>query len=86
MGRRHRCCLYPNFSWCAIYLLHAQKFENQFYAPPDLRNVRAPGSAVKVEEKKSSDFDLVTLAEQLQRNPQLSSALVTLLAVQQASK
>ena len=66
--------------------INAQKFENQFYAPPDLRNVRAPGSAVTVKEKKSSDFDLVSLAEQLQRNPQMASALVTLLAVQQASK
>lgn len=66
--------------------VNAQKFENQFYAPPDLRNVRAPGNAVKVEEKKSTDFDLVSLAEQLQRNPQMASALVTLLAVQQANR
>ena len=66
--------------------VNAQKFENQFYAPPDLRNVRAPGNTMKTEEKKSTDFDLVSLAEQLQRNPQMASALVTLLAVQQASK
>lgn len=66
--------------------INAQKFENQFYAQPDLRNVRAPGAAVRVEEKKSQDFDLVSLAEQLQRNPQMASALVTLLAVQQANR
>ena len=52
--------------------VNAQKFETAFYAKPDLRNVRPPEEPAKSEP---ATLDLESLVEQLQKSPELASAL-----------
>lgn len=54
--------------------VNAQKFEQAFYAKPDLRNSHPP------EEKQSIDIPL--LIEQLKSSPELAKALVALISEQ----
>ena len=54
-----------------------QKFETAFYAKPDLRNVRPPEESAKSEP---ATLDLESLVEQLQKSPELASALAALIA------
>lgn len=51
--------------------VNAQKFEQAFYANPDLRNVKPP------EEKPQ--VDLATLIEQLQKSPELAQTLAAII-------
>ncbi len=51
--------------------VNAQKFEQAFYANPDLRNVKPP------EEKPQ--VDLAALIEQLQKSPELAQTLANLI-------
>lgn len=57
--------------------VNAQKFESAFYSNPDLRGVRPPE-----EPKESAPLDLASLVEQLQKSPELASALAALIAQQ----
>ncbi|WP_330421093.1 site-specific integrase [Blautia sp. AM47-4] len=59
--------------------VNAQKFETAFYAKPDLRNVRPPEEPAKSEP---ATLDLESLVEQLQKSPELASALAALIAAQ----
>ena len=52
--------------------INAQKFESSFYSNPDLRNVRAP-----VDPQPS--IDVADLIQQLQKSPELATALAALL-------
>ena len=63
--------------------VNAQKFETAFYAKPDLRNVRPPEEPVKSEP---ATLDLQSLVEQLQKSPELASALAALIAAQAPAK
>lgn len=63
--------------------VNAQKFETAFYSNPDLRNVRPPEEPKKMEV---SSIDLASLVEQLQKSPELASALASLIAGQQINK
>ena len=54
--------------------VNAQKFEQAFYAKPDLRNSHPP------EEKQPIDIPL--LIEQLKSSPELAKALVSLISEQ----
>lgn len=54
--------------------INAQKFEQAFYAKPDLRNTHPP------EEKQTAD--LSALIEQLKRSPELANTLASLLTAQ----
>ena len=63
--------------------VNAQKFETAFYAKPDLRNVRPPEEPAKSEP---ATLDLESLVEQLQKSPELASALAALIAVQAPAK
>ena len=63
--------------------VNAQKFETAFYAKPDLRNVRPPEEPTKSEP---ATLDLESLVEQLQKSPELASALAALIAAQAPAK
>ena len=63
--------------------VNAQKFETAFYAKPDLRNVRPPEEPAKSEP---ATLDLESLVEQLQKSPELVSALAALIAAQAPAK
>ena len=63
--------------------VNAQKFETAFYAKPDLRNVRPPEEPAK---SKPATLDLESLVEQLQKSPELASALAALIAAQAPAK
>lgn len=63
--------------------VNAQKFETAFYAKPDLRNVRPPEEPAKSEP---ATLDLESLVEQLQKSPELASALAALIAAQVPAK
>lgn len=63
--------------------VNAQKFETAFYAKPDLRSVRPPEEPVKSEP---ATLDLESLVEQLQKSPELASALAALIAAQAPAK
>ena len=63
--------------------VNAQKFETAFYAKPDLRNVRPPEEPAKSEP---ATLDLESLVEQLQKSPELASALAALIAAQATAK
>ena len=63
--------------------VNAQKFETVFYAKPDLRNVRPPEEPAKSEP---ATLDLESLVEQLQKSPELASALAALIAAQAPAK
>ena len=67
---------------CLLYT-SAQKFETAFYAKPDLRNVRPPEEPAKSEP---ATLDLESLVEQLQKSPELASALAALIAAQAPAK
>ncbi|AVQ97404.1 site-specific integrase [Ethanoligenens harbinense] len=58
--------------------INAQKFENAFYANPDLREVKAPS------EPAQPSVDVQALAEQLSRSPDLLTSLSRMVAAQQA--
>ncbi len=62
---------------------YAQKFETAFYAKPDLRNVRPPEEPAKSEP---ATLNLESLVEQLQKSPELASALAALIAAQAPAK
>lgn len=57
--------------------INAQKFENAFYAKPDLRNVAPPQ-----EQPQAQTLDLAALIEQLQKSPELASTLAALISGQ----
>lgn len=63
--------------------INAQKFETTFYAKPDLRNVRPPEEPTKSEPVT---LDLESLVAQLQKSPELASALAALIAAQAPAK
>ena len=63
--------------------VNAQKFETAFYAKPDLRNVRPPEEPAKSEP---ATLDLESLVAQLQKSPELASALAALIAAQAPAK
>lgn len=63
--------------------VNAQKFETAFYAKPDFRNVRPPEEPAKSEP---ATLDLESLVEQLQKSPELASALAALIAAQAPAK
>lgn len=63
--------------------VNAQKFETAFYSNPDLRGVRPPTEPKKPEP---APIDLVGLVEQLQKSPELASALAALIAAQAPTK
>ena len=63
--------------------VNAQKFETTFYAKPDLRNVRPPEEPTKSEPVP---LDLESLVAQLQKSPELASALAALIAAQAPAK
>ena len=52
--------------------INAQKFESSFYSNPDLRQVRPP-----VDTQPS--IDVADLIQQLQKSPELATALAALL-------
>lgn len=54
--------------------VNAQKFESMFYANPDLRNVTPP-------PEPTGRFDLAGLIDQLQRSPELASALARIISM-----
>ena len=55
--------------------INAQKFENAFYANPDLRNVKPPK-----EETQPAQIDLNSLIEQLRKSPELANTLASIIA------
>ena len=59
--------------------VNAQKFETAFYSNPDLRDVRPPAEP---KETAPATLDLASLVEQLQKSPELASALAALIAAQ----
>ena len=61
--------------------INAQKFENAFYANPDLRNVKPPQES---EQPQTQTLDLAALVEQLQKSPELANTLAALLSAQKA--
>ena len=56
--------------------VNAQKFETAFYSNPDLHDVRPPAEP---KEAVPATLDLASLVEQLQKSPELASALAALL-------
>ena len=54
--------------------VNAQKFESMFYANPDLRNVTPP-------PEPTGRLDLAGLIDQLQRSPELASALARIISM-----
>lgn len=80
---------YRNFKKDFVHIMdedrkvNAQKFETAFYAKPDLRNVRPPEERAKSEP---ATLDLESLVEQLQKSPELASALAALIAAQAPTK
>ena len=63
--------------------VNAQKFETAFYSNPDLRDVRPPAEP---KETAPATLDLASLVEQLQKSPELASALAALIAAQSPSR
>ena len=63
--------------------VNAQKFETAFYANPDLRGVRPPEEP---KQPEPAPLDLASLVEQLQKSPELASALAALIAAQAPAK
>ena len=63
--------------------VNAQKFEKAFYFARDLRNVRPPEEPAKSEP---ATLNLESLVEQLQKSPELASALAALIAAQAPAK
>ena len=63
--------------------VNAQKFETAFYANPDLRGVRPPEEPKQLEP---APLDMASLVEQLQKSPELASALAALIAAQAPAK
>ena len=63
--------------------VNAQKFETAFYANPDLRGVRPPEEP---KQPEPATLDLASLVEQLQKSPELASALAALIAAQAPAK
>lgn len=63
--------------------VNAQKFETAFYANPDLRGVRPPE---ELKQPEPATLDLASLVEQLQKSPELASALAALIAAQAPAK
>jgi integrase len=59
--------------------VNAQKFETAFYSNPDLHDVRPPAEP---KEAAPATLDLASLVEQLQKSPELASALAALIAAQ----
>ena len=59
--------------------VNAQKFETAFYSNPDLRGVRPPAEP---KQPEPATLDLASLVEQLQKSPELASALAALIAAQ----
>lgn len=55
--------------------VNAQKFESAFYTRTDLRNVSPPP-----EQEEKSSVDLASVIEQLQKSPELLSALAALIS------
>ena len=63
--------------------VNAQKFEKAFYFARDLHNVRPPEESAKSE---SAAPDIASLVEQLQKSPELASALAALIAGNAAAR
>ena len=63
--------------------VNAQKFEKAFYFARDLRNVRPPEESAKSEPAAP---DIASLVEQLQKSPELASALATLIVGNAAAR
>ena len=63
--------------------VNAQKFEKAFYFARDLRNVRPPEESAKSEPAAP---DIASLVEQLQKSPELASALAALIAGNAAAR
>ena len=63
--------------------INAQKFETAFYGTRDLRDVRNPDAVPLpvpgADESKQKTFDLASLIEQLQKNPELATTLAALI-------
>ena len=59
--------------------VNAQKFETAFYSNPYLRDGRPPAEP---KETAPATLDLASLVEQLQKSPELASALAALIAAQ----
>lgn len=59
--------------------VNALKFETAFYSNPDLHDVRPP---TEPKEPAPATLDLASLVEQLQKSPELASALAALIAAQ----
>ena len=59
--------------------VNAQKFETAFYSNPDLHDVHPPAEP---KEPAPATLDLASLVEQLQKSPELASALAALIAAQ----
>ena len=55
--------------------INAQKFENAFYANPDLRNVKPPKAEIQ-----PAQIDLNSLIEQLRKSPELANTLASIIA------
>ena len=63
--------------------INVQKFETAFCANPDLRSIRPPAEP---KEREPAPLDLASLMEQLQKSPELASALAVLIAKAPASR
>jgi integrase len=59
--------------------INAQKFETAFYSNPDLRQVKAP-------TEPQPTINLAMLIEQLQKSPELATALANLIGAQDSRK
>ena len=59
--------------------VNALKFETAFYSNPDLHDVRP---LAEPKEPATATLDLASLVEQLQKSPELASALAALIAAQ----
>lgn len=59
--------------------INAQKFETAFYSNPDLRQVKSPS-------EPQPSIDLTMLIEQLQKSPELATALANLIGAQDSKK
>lgn len=56
--------------------INAQKFETEFYANADLRNVQVPPAP-----PATTSIDLAALIEQLKQSPELANTLASLLTI-----
>ena len=63
--------------------VNAQKFETAFYSNPDLRDIHPPAEP---KETAPAPLDLASLVEQLQKSPELASALAALIAAQKPNR